>query len=228
MSRLTCLIGTLLLMLPVAQAQEPVPNTGNQRSDSPTAEEKMIRAAYAKLEVYNRAAELMEMNGVASKVRDDSVLKFELKNFQTGPIDAIKKLRVSELCTPHSGDVVDVSSGQHTLNGGPPEALYSARWTREPPERPGRDWIVGDLLQLLVDEYFDVGQYTSYDVVVSLEGKSRSYKAIVLHHNLGARSVEPIPTFWDSIGAGNRLTQVWHEKLPPFGTGQSKILISPN
>ena len=192
-----------------------------------TSAEKMIRAAYAKLELYNRAAELKSMGGAAKKVRDDSVLKFELKNFHTGPLDEIKHLHTSELISLPVGDVIQVSSGTFTLNDGPPEAYYSARWSKEPKVSRSLDWNVGELLQLLATEYFDVGHYTSYEVVVSFEGKTRSYKASVFHHDLGERAVEPKLTFWDSIGAGNRLADVLAEELPPYGTGASKALTTP-
>ena len=217
MLRTPSLIFTLLLTFGVALAQEPVRTTSDQRADGATAEEKMIRAAYAKLEVYNRSAELMAMEGVASKVRDDSVLKFELKNFHTGPLDEIKLLRTSHLVTVPDGEVIQISSVSHTLNNGPPEAYYTARWSKKQKEVGHRDWIVEELFQLLVTEYFDVGHYTSYEVDVSFEGKTRSYKAIAFHHDQGEHSVEPKLTFWDSVGADGRVAQVSAEKLPPYG-----------
>ena len=191
-----------------------------------TVDEKMIRAAYAKLERYNRAAELMDMGGVVEKVRDDSVLKFELKNFHTGSIDEIKNLRISEVRTLATGDVIQVSSGKHTVNSGPVEAFYSARWWKQ--DAKEHDWTFAELMQLLASEYFDVSHYTSYDVTVSFEGRTRSYKALVLHHDLGERAVNPQPTFWDAVGADGRLTELWAEKLPPYGSGTNKILATPN
>ena len=194
-------------------------------SDS-TVEEKMIRAAYAKLERYNRAAELMDMGGMVEKVRDDSVLKFELKNFHTGSIDQIKNLRISEVSTQANGEIIQVSRGKHTMNNGTPEAYYSARWWKN--DAKERDWTFAELMPLLASEYFDVGHYTSYDVTVSFEGRTRSYKALVLHHDLGERSVDPRPTFWDAVGTDGQLEEVWGEKLPPYGSGMNKNVTTPD
>lgn len=192
-----------------------------------TPEERLIRTAYAKLVLYNRAAALEAMRGVVSKVSPNSVLKFELTNFRTGPLEDIKHRRISELCTPRAGDVIDVTTGTHTLNNGPPEASYSARWTSEPETSSSRDWVIGELFQLLVTEYFDVGHYTTYDVVVWFEGKTRSYRAVVFHHDLGELAMNPHPTFWDSIGAGGVLSNALAETRPPYGTGASKTVITP-
>lgn len=227
MLRTLSLIWTLLLTFGVSHAQEPVRTTPDRQADSSTAEEKTIRAAYAKLEVYNWAAELMAMKGAASKVRDDSVLRYQLRNFRTGPLDEIKLLRISQLVTVPDGDVIRISSGSFSLNDGPWEAYYIAKWWKKPKEVGRRDWTVEELFQLLVTEYFDVGRYTSYEVEVSFEGKTRSYKAIVFHHDQSEHSFEPKLTFWDSIGTDGQLAQVSAEMRPPYGTGPSKILIAP-
>jgi hypothetical protein len=194
---------------------------GQEASTKNSLAEDTIRAAYAKLEIYNRAAELEAMEGIASKVRDDSVLKFTLTNFHTGALEEIKNLRVSEIITLRDGDIVQISTGSYSHDSGPAEAFYEARWTKQSKENVP-DWVLADLLQLLIDEYFDVGHFTSYEVIVSFEGKNRRYKAVAFHHDQGESAVEPKLTFWDSIGADGRLGQVLTEQRRPYGTKQNR------
>lgn len=217
MAKLLYLIGLVLLASIAGMAQHP--STANKQSEWASDAEELIRTAYKKLEIYNRAAELNNMRGVASKVRDDSVLKFSLKNFHSGAIAEIKPLHISEVVTLSEGDVVQVSSGRHTLNNGPPEAFYRATWSKKQKDSGGQDWTIEQLFQLLSTVYFDVGHYTSYEVLVSFEGKTRSYRAIAFHHDQGERAVAPKLTFWDSIGADGVLSQVLAETLPPYGNG---------
>jgi len=184
----------------------------NQKSAGITAEEQTVRAAYEKLTKLNRAS--LKSNGAPD---EESVLRFELSNFKVGPIQEILSSRESDLVTGTSGEIVSLTRSISRLNKNDEHVAFIAEWTT------GRyasiydpQWTVGDILGFYATQYFDVGEYASYDVKVFFQGKTRAYRALALFHN-PYKAVGPLnPTFWDSgVGVGNVLTDVWNEKRPP-------------
>jgi hypothetical protein len=203
----------------VARRETVTTNQAETASD----DEKLVRDTYRKLEIYSRAAELSKMNGVTANVRDDSVLNFKLSNFHSGPIDDIKSVRQRELITERSGQVLEIGQGVHVEDGFE-TAYYEPYWADYkafPDQRP--DSSIGDILSLNASQTFDVQRYTSYEVTISFEGRTRSYRALVMHHAAVGPQLRH-PTFWDSV-AGSMLNEVFEEKRPPFGT---KKLSVPN
>lgn len=202
----------------IAQQSSPAPveKTQVERVQPQSPEERMIRDTYQKLVVYNRAAALLNANGHADQVTADAVLQFQLKDFHTGPIDEIKN--ISELERWPDGEVIMITHGTHRVNNDPESAYYQAQWTEGMDRHPARpEYTLGELLGLVAEEYFDVDRYTSYQVTVTFEGKSRTYRALVLHRS-NSRGLSPAPAFWDSIGAGGELLQIYKERVPPFNT----------
>src|SRR4030095_12737926 len=76
------------------------------------------------------------------------------------------------------------------------------------------EWTVGDLLRFEAAKHADIGTYTSYEVTVSLQGKSRQYRAMVLFHDLRSTTALGTPQFVDLIVDG--LHRVWTEARPPY------------
>lgn len=224
MKTIMCKIAICVLLFGIFQpvrGQDTQTNSANRTSpenaSEASPEEKLIRSTYEKLVLYNRAGALDKVMGDATALRPDSVLQFELKNFHTGPIEEIKGKLESEAATLPTGEVIESGRSRHSLNNGPEEATYSAWWgdgVNIPEGRP--QWTIGELFGILANEYFDVGKYTSYEVTVSFQGKRRTYWALVLFHNLHQSANNPRPQFWDNIGAGGVLNQVWQEELPPL------------
>src|SRR6266480_8109753 len=181
-----------------------------QRKSGMSSEEKLVRAAYEKLTLLNKAT-LLE-NGTGRGAIDDTLLlKFELSNFQVGSIQEILNSRHSEIITGPSGETIDLVPSITQLNKEEEHVAYQARWTTGQYASiydPG--WTVGDLIGFEANKFYDVGEYALYDVTVSFKGKSRSYRALALFHNPYGSTENLKPTFWDTVvGSGGTLGEVW-------------------
>jgi len=178
-------------------------------------EEKLIRGAYEKLSSYNKAAQVFKNDGANKPAVPESEITFSLTDFRSGPIQEILQRRFAVVVTRPTGNVVSLTRGIHTLNNGPEEASFEAAW------EPGQyasvfdpEWTVADIINFEAAKYFDIGSYTSYTVTVKLAGKSRTYRALVLFHNLHKPNETGEPVFWDSIV--NDITRVWQETRPAY------------
>ena len=213
-----------LMFVGLAAGQEPSkaapskakPTQGGKRTGAMSPQEEIIRAAYEKLTTLNRAARFIE-DPTGEKLWDESrVLKFELSNFRTGPIQEIWGALIRRVSTDYSGDIIRLTRSGTRHNNGPERVAYKAQWgTGRYASINDPQWTVGDLLSYEPDKYHDVREYATYDVAVSFEGKTRSYSALALFHN-PYMSAEPLkPEFWDAVvGAGGVITEAWNERSP--------------
>ncbi|HZI18860.1 MAG TPA: hypothetical protein VEY09_09715 [Pyrinomonadaceae bacterium] len=221
---LKTLAALLLFLSPGAMSHaqnDPQPNSHPSpasQSAAVTPEERLVRATYDKLVRYNRAAQLRRNGQDDAPVAPDSVLAFELRNFRVGPVEEILGGRARDLVTQHRGDVINILYGTHTLNDGPKVATYEARWTKgqytsgEDPE-----WTIGDIFRLDANRFHDVGKYASYEVTLTFQNRSRTYRALVLFHNPAWARSGFKPEFMDLVvGMGGELNRVWAEKTPAF------------
>jgi hypothetical protein len=172
--------------------------------------EKLIRETYAKLEAYNAAAQVLENEFTRKPLRPDASVHFELGEFRSGNIKEILTRPYAGLITLPTGDVVSLTRGSHVLDDGPEEATFAATWER------GRyasvfdpQWTVADAFNFEQEKYYYIDSYTSYQVTVRLEGRSRTYRALALFHANGAA-----PEFWDAVVEG--IGRVWQEKRPAY------------
>lgn len=200
MNRTACLV-IISLMLFVSPAQ------GQQRSL-----EKVVRETYKKLEQYNAAAQNFQNEQTRKPFRADSNLSFELSDFRSGSITEIMHRRYADLVTMPTGDVVSLTRGGHSLDGGPQEATYAAEWS------PGQYasvfdpmWTIADVFHFEAARYYDVKKYVEYQVTVRLEGRSRTYRAVALFRDSRDSTA---PEFWDAIVSG--VGDVWKEKRPSY------------
>ena len=204
-----------------AVAQEPAPGktTGNLAASKKRVrfgpEEQLIRSAYAKLMEYNDAAKAVKKDLGRQDVEAGSGLKFELSNFQTGPILKILNRPYLDFVTLPTGDVISLTRGEYSIDKGPEEITFEAQWEK------GRyasgfdpEWTIQNALNFEPAKYADVGSYTSYTVTVTFQERSRKYRALVLFHNLGQSTKIGKPEFWDSILADMNL--VWDEIRPSY------------
>ena len=180
-------------------------------------EEHLVRAAYEKVVLYNKAAQVFKSdhNQELSKTEDE--ISFSLTSFRTGPVQEILRKRYIDLVTPPTGDVVSLTRGIHSINKGPEEITFEASW------EPGQyasvfdpDWTVADALNFEAAKYYDLGSYSSYTVTLKFAGKERTYRALVLFHNLHKPNETGVPAFWDSIVSD--ISRVWHETRPAYKT----------
>ena len=189
-----------------------------------SAHEQLIRKTYAKLETYNAAAQTMRNEFTRKPFRAEANLRFEFGDFRSGDIKEILHQRYAGLVTMPTGDVISLTSGGHVLDGGAEEATFSAEWERghyasvfDP------QWTVRDAFHFEPEKFYDVVSYTSYQVTVRLEGRSRTYRALALFHAKRNAPDDAAPEFWDAVVNG--ITRVWQEKRPPYQTKSASISI---
>jgi len=182
-----------------------------QNRSSP--QEKIVRETYQKLETYNAAAQVFQNDYARKPLRSDASLKFTLGEFRVGSIQDVLYTPYRDLVTLPTGDVVSLTRGGHAVNGGPQEATFDAAW------EPGQyasvfdpAWTVADVFHFEAAKYYNVKTFASYQVTVTLNGRSRSYRALALFRD-GA-SDRDAPEFWDTIVNG--VANVWEEKRPPY------------
>ncbi len=232
LSKVFCVVTVLfaLTSLTTALAQtapsEPTAsNRGWQKQRIETsAEEKIIRAAYEKLTKLNQAA-LYRIETESADLSDEKkFLKFQLSNFRIGPIQEILSAKYTELTTQASGEIVNVHRIVSMHNNSEEHVAFEASWdTSQYAAVYDPGWTVGDLMGFEAKEYYNVGAFALYNVTVSFQGKSRAYRTLALFHNPYGSVEDLKPTFWDTVGAGGKLTQVWNEKRPP----RSHKLLAP-
>ncbi len=192
--------------------------TVNASSPEPTAEERIVRAAYEKLTALNKAS-LRNNNAANESPTDDLFLRFELSNFRVGPIKEILSEKHSTLITGVAGEIIALSRSVTKLNDGEEHLAYKARWT------PGQyasiydpSWTMAERLGFQPSLYYDIGAYATYQVSVSYQGRTRVYQALALFHNPYGSVLELKPSFWDSVvGMGGVITQAWNDKRTPAG-----------
>jgi hypothetical protein len=187
-------------------------DTGIAQERSNTIREKVVRDTYKKLESYNAAAQIFQNEQTKKLLRSDANLKFELSDFRSGNVADILNKPYAELVTLPTGDIVSLTRGGHSLDGGPQEATFGAAWERGQYAAvfdPG--WTVSDVFHFEAARYYDIRTYVGYQVTVKLEGRSRTYKALALFHEAADK-----PEFWDAIVNG--LGSVWEEKRPSYKT----------
>jgi len=174
-------------------------------------QEKIVRETYRKLEIYNAAAQIFENESSRRPFRSTASVKFELTDFRSGSIQEILNKPYAELVTMPTGDVLSLTRGGHSQDGGPQEATFAATWEHGQYASvfdPG--WTVSDVFHFEAARYYDIASFVSYRVTARLEGKARTYRALALFRE----SPDRPPEFWDAIVNG--VGSVWEEKRPPY------------
>lgn len=190
-----------------------IPVTAQVRSAA--TQEKLIRETYRKLEFYNAAAQVFLREQSHRGPRPEARLSLELTDFRSGNLQEIVNRRYAELVTLPTGEIVSLTHGSHSENEGAEEAIFAAAWERgQYASVVDPQWTISDVLNFEPARYFDIDGYTSYQVTVRLDGKSRAYRALALFHNTPEISAAVGPEFWD--GVVNGLNRVWQEKRPAY------------
>lgn len=193
----------------------PAPTRAVAQGQSRKDQEKVVRETYRKLETYNAAAQIFQNESTRRPIRADANLSFELTAFRSGNVAEILNQRYADLVTLPTGDVVSLTRGGHSLDGGPQEATFAAQWEHghyasvfDPV------WTVADVFHFEVARYYDIRTFVSYQVTVKLDGRTRTYQALALFHEPREPGDVGAPEFWDAIvnGMGN----VWEEKRPAY------------
>lgn len=189
--------------------------TGSARAQKQpgTEQERVVRDTYRKLETYNAAAQIFQNEMARKPIR--AAVSFELTAFRSGNVAEIINQRYADLVTLPAGDVVSLTRGGHSLDGGPQEASFAAQWEHghyaavfDPV------WTLTDVFHFEAARYYDIRTYVAYQVTVKLDGRSRTYKALALFHEPREPGEVGAPEFWDTIVNG--MGSVWEEKRPPY------------
>jgi hypothetical protein len=181
-----------------AQAQR-----AKRRGMSP--EEKLVRDVYARLMRYQSAAVDEQALATKTVAKPEDYLTFELRAIHTGPATEIYGKPVVELITPRDGEVLTITSN-HLSKGkssDPPHASYTAEWSTsvrrnesadslgterkpavaigEDPGRPITARTIAEMFQRGGEHFASVTAYTSYEITARLNGKQRTYRALVVY-----------------------------------------------
>jgi hypothetical protein len=198
-----------------AMQQQLKPTAGNGRPIGSSPEEQLIRETYTRLEQYNVAAKEYRAETVRTPNGSQSSLKFELSDFRSGDVQSILYKPYSSLLTMPTGEVIALTHGSHRLNDEPEEATFAAAWVEgQNPTAFDTQWTVADAFHFEPSKYYEVRTFTSYQVTVHLDGRSKTYRALVLFKEKPLGAPTDLPIFWD--GVVRELDLVWNEKLPPY------------
>ncbi len=189
-------------------------------------EERVIRMAYNKLNALDLAERItsakrkgQELSSEESRREGQRSISFTLRDFRIGNIEEIQNRVYRELVTPPIGEIIQASTIESMDNGGETRIALRATWV-EGQYSSGFDpkWTVADVMQLESVRFHDVGWYASYEVTVSLNQKSRTYRALALFHNRFTDDGNLNPEILDSIvGMGGLVTRVLKDQRLPVG-----------
>jgi hypothetical protein len=192
-----------------------VPAGAQGRSNA--EQERTVRETYQKLETYNAAAQIFQNEITRRPIRPEANLSFELTAFRSGNVAEILEHRYADLVTLPAGDVVSLTRGGHSLDGGPQEATFGAAWEHgQYASVFDPAWTVTDVFHFEAARYYDIRTYVSYQVTVKLGGRTRTYRALALFHEAREPGDAGAPEFWDAIVNG--IGSVWEEKRPAYKT----------
>lgn len=197
-----------------------------QESASATAEEKIVRWAYKKMNILDaveRISKAKKQGQLVGRALGLKTLRFTLSNFHAGPIQEIQNAVYRDLVTPPTGQIIQVSAINSTRDNGEPKISIKTAW-QAGQYASGFDpkWTIGDVLQLEAARFHDVNRYASYEVTVSLEERARTYRALVLFHDSYQAGGVSNPEFLDSVtGMGGIITQIFKDTRQPLGLRRS-------
>jgi hypothetical protein len=219
MKRTACLVITSLLLsalcVNVIRAQNRAKPAFSLAANSATRQETLVRETYKKLERYNAAAQVFHTEQSKKPYRAEANLNVELSDFHSGAVTEILGKPYVELVALPTGEVISLTRGGHSLNGGSQEVTFDAAWEHgQYASVFDPMWTVADVFHFEPARFYDIRTYTSYQVTLKLEGKSRTYRALALFHDTTGSSEPGAPEFWDSIV--NPIADVWTEKRPPY------------
>ncbi|MEW6126688.1 MAG: hypothetical protein AB1757_06580 [Acidobacteriota bacterium] len=185
----------------------------------------LITIAYGKLAKYIKAAYIWQSNGErplnrqgrSEKLADNgSSISFEIKNIRTGAIEDIYQDIYGERVSKPQGDILNVGQMTVRLNNGSERIAYKAEWGINQSNSLVEDWqhtTFEEVLRRVGTTLPPVKKYTAYDVKVKFGKKEKSYKAMILHHEMTSSSTLQF-SFLDNIVGQIALTKAFYETRP--------------
>lgn len=199
----------------VRTSQSDRNSVSQPKARSITSQEQAVRAVYNKLTALNRASQNRRIDD--DQLDGQQVIKFDLTNFHQGPIGEILSQPHNEFVTGFAGEMISVVREVSVHNKQPERVAFKAEWAEgqyasayEP------QWSVAQMFSFYPDEYYDIESYASFEVTVTLQGKTRHYKALALFRRSFAVNNSSSPRFWDFVvGQSGWLNRLMDEKRPP-------------
>jgi len=209
---------------------------GLQARDAIHNKEKLVRRTYLLLTRYHRADNAEKAARVKSNHEPEGDVQFELRNMHSGPIEEILDQPISDLISLPKRDTLLVLPEYYYRSGDPKHVSYRVQWSDElppPPPPPGEaapSRSQTDLSSEPADakvettareflantpDFSTVELYTSYEVVLKLAGRQRTYRAMALHQLGPAAPDGTTMRFVDGIAGANMLSMMLRESLPP-------------
>jgi hypothetical protein len=189
--------------------------------------ESLLTQAYGRLSLYVKAGHAYRVVQHRGIYTTSDEIRFQLQNIHTGAIEEILDKPYGHLIEKPTGYVIRIAAGQHSYDDGPQFVAYDANWVRSNYEKSMvEDWendTVRNLLKYLGARMNDVDKYTAYEVRVSMDGRERSYRAMLLYHNGAQSSSVPNIEFADNVVGQPILTQAFYELRPPLRSDWSEF-----
>jgi hypothetical protein len=199
----------------VRTSQSDRGSVSQPKAKAATPQERVVREIYSKLTALNRASNNLP-------ITDDSldgtkVIKFELSNFHIGPIGEILSKPHNEFVTGFGGEIIDVAREVNVHNKGPEHVSFGVQWNQgQYASAYEGGWSVAQIFAYSPEDYYDIGSYAMYEVTVTLQDRSRHYKAMALFSKAFDQYNEISPRFWDFVaGGGGWLDRILDERRPP-------------
>jgi hypothetical protein len=210
---------SLLLFITAILALAPNVFSQTKREARISSGESRLNLAYSKLMLYVKAGHGVSALQKGTPYRSDDEFRFELQNIHTGSINEILNRPYGSLMTKPTGYVLRISPNLRSMAGAPEHVLYEAAWEWSRYDQTMlEDWetdTVRDLLLRLGDDWADIDKYTSYDVTIGMDGRERTYRAMILYHNGFQSNDASKMEFADQIVGHSELTQAFYEDRPP-------------
>ena len=190
-------------------------------------QERVVRYAYRKVYTYALAGSL-DKNKYAKRFPDEVAVKnsirFELNNFQIGPIEQIKNVRVFDLTTPPAGEIIQLTPMHSLIDDKKKRRVdrffsLTAQWINAKySSGMDRSMTLGEIMSYNPAGFSQFESYATYEVTVFLDGKMRTYRALALFPNTNRSTKHQRPEFIDNVvGAGGTITKVFWEDKDPKG-----------
>ncbi|HYC87708.1 MAG TPA: hypothetical protein VEO54_00730 [Thermoanaerobaculia bacterium] len=215
----------LLILSTFAAAAGPR-TTPAERVSRMSAEERLIRSAYAKMAMYNRADYVHSLFEENAWLADNIALKFQLSDFRSGSLDDIRHELWSDFVTPPTGDVIR-GVLRNANYGGQRFFSYPAEWQPGVWSQYDREPLtVANVAALEAEAFHDVAKYTAYSVTVTYQGRSRSYRALAVYHNRYDAANDLNPEFVDNVvGVAGELTTIADVTTLPLDRAPRRVVV---
>lgn len=184
-----------------------------------SSEERLLNLAYGRMILYVKAGQGFSATMGKAPYNSDDELKFSIQNIQTGSVAEILNKPYSRLVSRPTGYVVRLMPNARSFKGGPQHVLYDAQWVNN--GNGGtllEDWDTTSVKQVLLltrEHPSEIDKYTAYEVTIRLDGRQRTYRAMVFYHNGFQSTLDPKVEFADNIVGSNILAQAYFERRPP-------------